>query len=125
MDLVIRNARLPDRASEEALDIEVSKGRIVAIEREADQLSWHRRAAGGGPEARRQADRGRAALTDRSARLLNLADYGLAVGRPADIVVLNAQSPEQAIAEISQPVAAFKAGRQTVAWALPELLRPK
>jgi hypothetical protein len=42
-----------------------------------------------------------------------------------DIVVFNAQSPEQAIAEISQPVAAFKAGRQTVAWALPELLRPK
>jgi cytosine deaminase len=64
-------------------------------------------------------------LTDRSARLLNLADYGLAVGRPADIVVLNAQSPEQAIAEISQPVAAFKGGRQTVAWALPELLRPQ
>jgi cytosine/creatinine deaminase len=64
-------------------------------------------------------------LTDRSARLLNLRDYGLAVGRPADIVVINAQSPEQAIAEIAQPVAAFKGGRQTVAWALPELLRPK
>ena len=64
-------------------------------------------------------------LTDRSARLLNLEDYGLAVGRPADIVVLNAQSPEQAVAEIAQPVAAFKGGRQTVAWALPELLRPQ
>jgi cytosine deaminase len=64
-------------------------------------------------------------LTDRSARLLNLEDYGLAVGGPADIVVFNAQSPEQAIAEISQPVAAFKGGRQTVAWALPELLRPR
>jgi cytosine/creatinine deaminase len=64
-------------------------------------------------------------LTDRSARLLNLEDYGLAVGRPADIVVINAFSPEQAIAEISQPVAAFKGGRQTVAWALPEPLRPQ
>jgi len=64
-------------------------------------------------------------LTDRSARLLNLQDYGLAVGRPADIVVIDAQSPEQAIAEIAQPVAAFKGGRQTVAWALPELLRPQ
>jgi cytosine deaminase len=64
-------------------------------------------------------------LTDRSARLLNLRDYGLAVGRSADIVVINAQSPEQAIAEIAQPVAAFKGGRQTVAWALPELLRPQ
>jgi cytosine deaminase len=49
----------------------------------------------------------------------------LAVGRPADIVVIDAQSPEQAIAEIAQPVAAFKGGRQTVAWALPELLRPQ
>ena len=64
-------------------------------------------------------------LTDRSARLLNLQDYGLAVGRPADIVVIDAQSPEQAIAEIAQPIAAFKGGRQTVAWALPELLRPQ
>src|SRR5436190_340690 len=64
-------------------------------------------------------------LTDRSARLLNLQDYGLAVGRPADIVVIDAQSPEQAIAEIAQPVAAFKGGRQTVAWQLPELLRPQ
>ena len=64
-------------------------------------------------------------LTDRSARLLNLRDYGLAVGRPADIVVIDAQSPEQAIAEIAQPVAAFKGGRQTVAWAFPELLRPQ
>jgi len=64
-------------------------------------------------------------LTDRSARLLNLADYGLAVGGPADVVVIDAQSPEQAIAEISQPVAAFKAGRQTVAWPLPALLRPQ
>ena len=64
-------------------------------------------------------------LTDRSARLLNLQDYGLAVGRPADIVVIDAQSPEQAIAEIAQPVAAYKGGRQTVAWALPELLRPQ
>jgi cytosine/creatinine deaminase len=64
-------------------------------------------------------------LTDRSARLLNLQDYGLAIGRPADIVVINASSPEQAIAEIAQPVAAFKGGRQTVVWAPPELLRPQ
>ena len=63
-------------------------------------------------------------LTDRSARLLNLKDYGLEVGKPADMVVIAAQSPEQAIAEISQPVAAFKRGRQTVARPLPQLLRP-
>src|SRR5205823_6154834 len=64
-------------------------------------------------------------LTDRSARLLNLTDYGLAVGRPADIVILNAESPEQAIAEIAQPLAVFKHGRQTVVWHPPQLLRPR
>jgi cytosine deaminase len=64
-------------------------------------------------------------LTERSARLLNLRDYGLAVGNPADVVIIDAQSPEQAIAEISQPLAAFKNGKQTVAWRPPELLRPQ
>jgi cytosine/adenosine deaminase-related metal-dependent hydrolase len=64
-------------------------------------------------------------LTDQSARLLNLTDYGFAVGRPADIVIVNAESPEQAIAEIAQPLAVFKHGRQTVMWHPPQLLRPR
>src|SRR5207237_9505557 len=64
-----------------------------------------------------------AMLTDRSARLLNLTDYGFAVGRPADIVILNAESPEQAIAEIAQPLAVFNHGRQPVIWPPPQLLR--
>src|SRR3989442_5885702 len=38
----------------------------------------------------------------------------LVVGNPADIVVIDAVTPEQAIAEIRQPLAAFKRGRQTV-----------
>jgi cytosine deaminase len=63
-------------------------------------------------------------LTDMSARLLNLKDYGFAVGHPADVVVLAAQEPAQAIAEIAQPLAVFKNGRQTVLWQPPELLRP-
>src|SRR5499427_4308370 len=62
-------------------------------------------------------------LTDRSASLLNLRDYGFAEGHPADIVIINAQSPEQTIAEIAQPVAAFKNGRQTLRWDLPRLVR--
>ena len=62
-------------------------------------------------------------LTERSARLLNLKDYGFAAGHPADIVILDAETPEQAIAEISRPVACFKNGRQTVRWHAPELLR--
>ncbi len=63
-------------------------------------------------------------LTERSARLLNLRDYGLAVGNPADIVIIDADTPEQAIAEICQPLAVWKRGRRTVARHLPQLLRP-
>ena len=65
-----------------------------------------------------------AMLTQRSARLLNLTDYGFVVGHPADIVIIDAQTPEQAIAEISQPLAVFKNGKRTVVWHPPELLRP-
>ena len=53
-------------------------------------------------------------LTERSARLMNLTDYGIRVGNPADIVVLDAMSPEQAVAEITPPLAVFKHGRRTV-----------
>jgi len=62
-------------------------------------------------------------LTDRSARLMNCTDYGLAVGKPADVVVIDAETPVQAIAEIAQPVAAFKNGRQTMVWNPPEIIR--
>ena len=66
-----------------------------------------------------------AMLTERSSRLLNLTDYGIAVGNPADIVVIGAISPEQAIAEIRQPLAVFKRGRRTVVRHPPELVRPR
>ncbi|MBV9200022.1 MAG: amidohydrolase family protein, partial [Alphaproteobacteria bacterium] len=65
-----------------------------------------------------------AMLTERSARLLNLKDYGIIVGHPADIVVIDADSPQQAVAEIRHPVAVFKRGRQTVKRAPPKLCRP-
>jgi cytosine/creatinine deaminase len=64
-------------------------------------------------------------LTDRSASLLNFKDYGIAVGHPADVVIINAPTPEQAVAEIAQPVAVFKNGKRTVRWDLPELVRPR
>ena len=63
-------------------------------------------------------------LTDRSARLLNLPDYGIALGNPADLVVIDALSPEQAVAEICQPLAVYKRGRRTVTRHPPELHRP-
>lgn len=65
-----------------------------------------------------------AMLTERSARLLNLKDYGIKVGNPADIVVLDATSPEQAVAEITPPLAVFKRGRRTVTRPRAELHRP-
>ena len=50
----------------------------------------------------------------RSARLMNLKDYGIAVGNPADIVVFDATTPEQAVAEVKAPLVAFKRGVRTV-----------
>jgi cytosine deaminase len=63
-------------------------------------------------------------LTTRSARLMNLTDYGFSVGNPADVVIIDAQTPEQAVAEIAQPLAAFKNGKPTMAWQRPRLIRP-
>jgi cytosine deaminase len=63
-------------------------------------------------------------ITTRSARLLNLDDYGLAVGRPADLAVLDAESPEQAVAELAPVLYAFKRGRRTVTRAPAVLHRP-
>jgi cytosine/creatinine deaminase len=65
-----------------------------------------------------------AMLTERSARLLNLTDYGLVVGNRADIVVIDATTPEQAIEEIRQPLTVYERGRRTVLRHPPELLRP-
>lgn len=62
-------------------------------------------------------------LTTRPARMLNLREYGIAVGNPADIVVFDATDPVQAIREIRQPLSAFKRGRQTLEWSRPKLLR--
>jgi cytosine deaminase len=63
-------------------------------------------------------------LTDRSARLMNLQDYGVAVGNPADIVVFDATTPEEVIAEVRGPLVAFKRGVRTVTRPRAELHRP-
>ena len=64
-------------------------------------------------------------ITTRSAELMNLEDYGLAVGKPADLAVLDAESPEQAVAELSPVLYAFKRGRRTVTRTPAVLHRPK
>jgi cytosine deaminase len=63
-------------------------------------------------------------LSEHSARLLNLKDYGLEVGKPADIVIIDATTPEQAVAEIRPPLAVWKRGRRTVTRQPPELHLP-
>ena len=54
-----------------------------------------------------------AMLTTRSARLMRLEAYGIAVGRPADLIVLDCADPKDAVAELIEPLYGFKRGRQT------------
>ena len=63
-------------------------------------------------------------ITHRSARLMNLRDYGLAVGKLADVVVIDAQTPAEAVATVAPVLAAFKRGRMTLKRARPQLLYP-
>lgn len=65
-----------------------------------------------------------AMITTRSAQLLNLKDYGIAVGNPADVVVVDAEAPRQAVAELRQPLAAYKNGKRTLTRHRAELHRP-
>ena len=52
-------------------------------------------------------------ITNRSARLLRLDDYGLEVGKAADMVVLDCYDRLSAVAELAQPLLGFKRGRLT------------
>jgi len=63
-------------------------------------------------------------LTRRSARLLRRDDYGIEVGRAADLVVWDARSPAEAVATVAVPLHGFKRGRRTFSRTLPELNRP-
>ena len=63
-------------------------------------------------------------ITTRSARLMNVKDYGLEIGKAADFLIIDAASPEQAVSELSPVLAAFKRGRRTVTRQPAELHRP-
>ena len=65
-----------------------------------------------------------AMLTDRPARILGRANYGIAVGNPADLVVWNAKTPAEVIATVAQPVMGFKRGRRLFKREIAELQRP-
>ena len=63
-------------------------------------------------------------ISSRSARLMNLKNYGLAPGCSADLVVLDATSAEEAVAELAPVLYVFKRGRKTVSRARAQLHRP-
>jgi len=63
-------------------------------------------------------------VTGAGARLMRLGDYGLSVGNPADVVLLDCHSPEQAVRELAVPLAGFKAGRRTFTRPRAELHAP-
>jgi len=63
-------------------------------------------------------------ITDRAAQLMRLADYGIAVGNAADLVVWDEKSPADVIAKCALPLAGFKRGRQLFARELPTLIQP-
>jgi len=52
-------------------------------------------------------------ITVQPAKLMRLADYGIAVGLPADVVVLDCTTEARAIAEIAPVLAGYKRGRQS------------
>lgn len=63
-------------------------------------------------------------VTELPARLMNLGDYGIKVGNPADLIVLDIQDGRFAIAELPDILMGFKSGRQTFARQRPTLFRP-
>ena len=64
-----------------------------------------------------------AMITRRPAQLMRLTDYGVAVGKSADLVVIDSIEPEMAVAEVASVLYAFKGGRMTVSRDRPRLLR--
>lgn len=63
-------------------------------------------------------------VTTRSAELMRIPDYGLEVGKAADLVVLDCTDRATAVAELIQPLWGFKRGRRTFTRQPAELHRP-
>jgi cytosine deaminase len=63
-------------------------------------------------------------ISDRSARLINAKDYGIKIGSQAEVTVIDAKSPAEAVAINAPVLAVFKRGRQTVSRPRADLMRP-
>ena len=62
--------------------------------------------------------------TTQAAKLMRLKDYGVAVGAPADLVMLDAPDAVTALRTVAPVLAAFKRGRRTVTREPVRLHRP-
>jgi cytosine deaminase len=63
-------------------------------------------------------------ITGRAAKLMRLADYGIGVGKAADLVVWDENRPCDVIAKSALPLAGFKRGKLLFERELPVLRRP-
>jgi cytosine deaminase len=63
-------------------------------------------------------------VTQLPARLMNLRDYGITVGNPADIIVLDTASGRDAIAELPDILLGYKNGRKVFERHAPVLFPP-
>jgi cytosine/creatinine deaminase len=66
-----------------------------------------------------------AMVTTLPARLMNCTDYGIAVGNPADLVALDCESHEAAVAELAPPLWAMKRGRLSFSRPAATIHRPE
>jgi cytosine deaminase len=64
-------------------------------------------------------------VTELPARLMNLKDYGIAVGNSADLIVLDTRDSRFAIAELPDVMMGFKNGRQVFERRPPTLFSPR
>lgn len=63
-------------------------------------------------------------VTSVSAKILNRGDYGIAVGNPADLVVLDCATKAEAVCEVAQPLFGLKRGVRTFSKPAASLHRP-
>jgi cytosine/creatinine deaminase len=63
-------------------------------------------------------------ITGDAAKLLRLDDYGLAIGRPADLVCIDAANPAEVVSTLAPPLWGFKRGRLSFTRERPKLHAP-
>ena len=63
-------------------------------------------------------------VTSRPARLLRRGAYGIEVGKPANLVVLDCKTPEEAVSELAIPLYGFRGGRMSFSRKAVEIHAP-